>query len=111
MGAAGESDETDDKSILCMKIGKFSMEIMRSLGTVVIIMFVFSGGFISVEGDTVENNFFISFYFVVVSVTTVGYGEIHPTTNSGRLVMLCAIFVCIVMIPLHAKRLSDVYDE
>lgn len=34
-----------------------------------------------------------SFYFTVVTVTTVGYGDLHPTTDATRLVTALFILV------------------
>jgi voltage-gated potassium channel len=38
-------------------------------------------GFVEVEGWS----FFDSFYMTLITLTTVGYGEVHPLSNNGRL--------------------------
>ena len=40
---------------------------------------------------------FSSFYFIVVSVSTTGYGDFAPTTTLGRLVVLLLLVVGIIM--------------
>jgi len=39
-------------------------------------------GFVVVEGKS----FFDALYFVIVTMATVGYGDIHPVTISGKAV-------------------------
>lgn len=54
----------------------------------------------NVEPDTFKN-FFDAFYWAVVSLTTVGYGDIYPTSTVGRIVaMVSSVFgIAIVALP------------
>ena len=45
------------------------------------------GGFMALEGLT----FVDALYFTVVTVATVGYGDIHPVTDAGKLVAVVMI--------------------
>jgi voltage-gated potassium channel len=59
-------------------------EVKRFLlitGLLVVILFVGTFGFMYVEGWT----FFDSFYMSLMTLTTVGYGEVHPLSFHGRL--------------------------
>ncbi|KAJ7570308.1 hypothetical protein O6H91_01G114300 [Diphasiastrum complanatum] len=44
-------------------------------------------------------NFWDAFYFIVVTITTVGYGDVTPKTDWGRLVTLLAIFAAVLILP------------
>lgn len=62
----------------------------RALAVVVFIFMVIFGGtftFMYVEGKT----FLESLYFVIVTVTTVGYGDVVPATEPGKLLSILLI--------------------
>ncbi|KAJ1347373.1 Ion channel [Parelaphostrongylus tenuis] len=42
--------------------------------------------------------------FTFTTITTIGYGNIHPTTNRGK---LCCLFYCVIGIPLVILVLSN----
>ena len=52
--------------------------------------------------------FFDCFYFIVVTISTVGYGDIYPTTTSSRAVMLLFIITSAVVIPMQLKQLTQI---
>jgi hypothetical protein len=47
-----------------------------------------AGTMLLVDNNAVSGNYFTSLYFTVINVTTVGFGDVHPTINStpGRTV-------------------------
>ena len=49
--------------------------------------------------------FFESFYFIIVTVATVGYGDFHPTTNISRAVIIVFILSSVVLIPMQVNQL------
>jgi voltage-gated potassium channel len=50
-------------------------------------------------------NFGDAFYFVVVAVSTVGFGDIVPSSSAGRLVTVAMIISGIIFIPFQAARI------
>ena len=54
----------------------------------------------NVEPDTFKN-FFDAIYWATVSLTTVGYGDIYPVSNAGRIItMLSSLFgIAIIALP------------
>ena len=79
------------------------------------LTFVGAGLFACVEGplsDHVEvSSFFDSFYFVVVTITTVGYGDHSPETELGRICTMLIIMSALVVIPYRASMLSHLEYE
>lgn len=77
------------------------LKIIRLLFTIMLIFFVSSGLFWFVEhGASSEiRNFGDAFYFSVVTLTTVGFGDITPVSEGGRWVTVLMILSGIVLIP------------
>jgi len=79
-----------------------SIILVRILFTLWTIIFIFSGLIYQVE-HSVNPEFFGTFldavYFSVVTMTTVGFGDIVPASQMGRLLTLLMIFTGIALIP------------
>ena len=50
--------------------------------------------------------FLDAFYFLVVTVSTVGYGDILPTTQASRAVVVIFIITSVVLIPVQVNELT-----
>jgi hypothetical protein len=53
------------------------------------ILFIGTVGFSILEGTTLTD----SFYFTIATISTVGYGDVHPLTTTGKIL---AVFIIIV---------------
>ena len=61
-----------------------------------------------VEGGVNEkvNSFGDAFYFTVVALTTVGFGDISPVSEAGRWVTVLMILSGIILIPWQLSRIA-----
>jgi voltage-gated potassium channel len=77
------------------------LKVVRLCLTILIIFFVSSGVFFHVENDVNPNvqNFGDAFYFTVVALTTVGFGDITPLSGAGKWVTVLMICSGIILIP------------
>jgi voltage-gated potassium channel len=74
----------------------------RILFTLFVIIFVYSGLIYQFEhpaNPNVFKTFFDAFYFSVVTMTTVGFGDVTPVSEFGRLLTVLMILTGIALIP------------
>ncbi len=90
--------------------GTVSDNVLRAsklLLTVLIVFFVAAGMFYGVEhaANPDVNTFGDAFYFTVVTLSTVGFGDVLPVTPAGRAVTVAAILTGIIVIPWQAGKI------
>ena len=90
--------------------GDITMLVLRvfRLAMTVFLIFFTGSGFIWLAEHPVNDaiaNFGDAFYYTVVTVTTVGFGDIIPATEAGRWLTLLMILSGIVLIPWHAGQI------
>ena len=88
-------------------ISQGKINIARLVFSIIIFFFVYSGIFYFVESplNPKVNNFGDAFYFIVVAVSTVGFGDIVPVTGIGKLVTVVMIISGIILILFQAARI------
>jgi voltage-gated potassium channel len=80
------------------------LRVLRLFLTIFMLFFISSGLFYRVEHtlNPKVDTFGDAFYFTVVALTTVGFGEIVPVTAGGRWLTVAMILTGIVLIPWQA---------
>ena len=88
-------------------ISQDMLKILRLGMTAFMIFFVSSGLFYLVESpqnETVQN-FGDAFYFTVVALTTVEFGDVIPISGAGKAVTVLCIISGITLIPWQVREL------
>jgi len=83
------------------------LKVTRLFFTILMIFFISSGLFYYVESDLNPNvkNFGDAFYFTVVALTTVGFGDIIPLSDAGKWVTVLMILSGIILIPWEISQI------
>lgn len=71
--------------------------------TMVLLMYVSSGVYGVVEDQS--EMFHDNLYFVVVTLFTVGYGDIYPSSFLGEMIVIIIILLTIIIIPQQTNEL------
>ncbi len=82
--------------------------LARIFLTLFSLIFVYAGLIYQVEHQVNRQglqNFFDAFYFAVVTMTTVGYGDVTPLSQAGRAMTLLMIFTGVLFIPWQLSEL------
>ena len=88
--------------ILIVKVIRDNTKILISLLMCSIFYILVSALFVfSIEPDSF-NNFFEAIYWATTALTTVGYGDVYPLTDAGRLVSMVSSLFGIAMVALPA---------
>jgi voltage-gated potassium channel len=71
-------------------------------------IFLVAGFYMNIEVDSRNDKplqFHQTIYFLVVTMSTVGYGDLHPTTAAGEITITIAICIgAIILIPYYVSN-------
>lgn len=101
----------DEQQFLGRSLRVRTVRRIELSATIFLIFFIATGFLYAVEvaaNDAIAN-FGDAFYYTVIAVSTVGFGDIVPRTEAGRWVTVAAVLVGFVLIPWQASRLRDPY--
>ncbi|HIK33487.1 MAG TPA: ion transporter [Oscillatoriales cyanobacterium M59_W2019_021] len=100
-----------DFEILSFQLNEKNGEILTQiLFTLFAIIFIFSGLIYQVEHPVnphIFRHFLDAFYFSVVTMTTVGFGDVIPLSETGRCLTLLMIITGVVLIPWQVGALIE----
>jgi voltage-gated potassium channel len=98
---------TDDAEFFFGTVSDNALRGLKLLLTVLVVFFVSAGLFFTVEHDAnpAVDTFGDAFYYIVITVTTVGFGDILPTTIAGRWVTIASILAGIIVVPWQASKI------
>ncbi|WP_277541666.1 ion transporter [Haloarcula laminariae] len=98
---------TDDAEFFFGTIDDNTLRATKLLLTVLVIFFITAGLFYSVEHrhNPGVTTFGDAFYYTVVTITTVGFGDIVPVTAAGRWVTVGGIIAGIILVPWQAGKI------
>ncbi|KAL7069100.1 cation channel family protein [Cryptosporidium serpentis] len=73
------------------------------------ILLTYAGAIFTIESPAPKNysTLFDFFYYSVVTIGTVGYGDFAPQTREGRLVTIVMITLTLVLLPQEFQRLKE----
>ncbi|MBQ9551833.1 MAG: ion transporter [Clostridia bacterium] len=94
------------------------LNVVKKQRTALVAVLTFAVGYIliaslvvfNVEPDTF-NSFFDAIYWATVSLTTVGYGDIYPTSTAGKIVTMVSSFIGIAIVALPSGILTAGYMQ
>ncbi|WP_440989022.1 potassium channel family protein [Haloarchaeobius baliensis] len=98
---------TRDAEFFFGTISDNALRALKLLLTVLVIFFVSAGLFYSAEHavNPGVSNFGDAFYYTVVTVSTVGFGDIVPMTPAGRWITTGTIIAGIIVLPWQASKI------
>jgi len=106
-GMANEAD------ILMRRVRPYQLQVARTFGIVSTLVFVTAG--LMYEAEHTSNpqfpDLFSSFYFSIIALSTVGFGDIAPVTPAGKAVVSVSIIVGLCVIPFQASLVASAVAE
>lgn len=89
---------------------KDSLTFIEVFLTLFSFIFIYSGLIYQIEhtaNPKVFNDFFDAFYFTIVTMTTVGFGDVIPLSEQGKLLTVFMILSGIILIPWQIGTLTQ----
>ena len=60
---------------------------------------------------TYQSHFHDFFYYSIITLSTIGYGDIYPLTELGRIIMVLLIVITIYMVPKQTNELIQILEN
>ncbi|GAA0293646.1 ion transporter [Halarchaeum salinum] len=98
---------TRDAEFFFGTVSDNALRAAKLLITVLVILFVSAGLFYGAEhaANPDVGTFGDAFYYTVVTLSTVGFGDVLPVTTLGRWVTIASIIAAIILVPQQASKI------
>jgi voltage-gated potassium channel len=90
------------------KVSDFTLQAFRVVYTVITLVFIYAGAIYTVEQFSESRSIVTygdSLYFTVITLSTVGYGDITPSNEISRWLTILLIFSGMIFVPWQAGKL------
>lgn len=77
------------------------------IATLTVLVLILSGILLIIFEKNI-NSFFEAFYFSVVTISTVGYGDITPHSNMGKIIVMGLIFFGMIFLSIFTAIISSI---
>eukprot|EP00026_Physarum_polycephalum_P001337 Phypoly_transcript_01338.p1 GENE.Phypoly_transcript_01338~~Phypoly_transcript_01338.p1 ORF type:complete len:1085 (+),score=170.19 Phypoly_transcript_01338:113-3367(+) len=85
--------------------------LFKTIISIFTFIFLVAGFYMNIEVNSITNEplkFHETIYFLVVTMATVGYGDLHPTTAAGMITITLAICIgAIIVIPFYVSKFLE----
>ncbi|WP_436910917.1 ion transporter [Halosimplex marinum] len=98
---------TRDEEFFFGTVSGGALRATKLLLTVLVVLFLSAGLFYTAEvrANPDVRHFGDAFYYVVITLSTTGFGDIVPVTRAGRWVTVASILAAIILIPWQASKI------
>lgn len=101
---SSQHDQNDSDKNVDLQIKLMITELLLVFFTSTVLWQVLEN--FNTENSNYPYGFLLSFYYLMATMTTVGYGDYSPTTWQGQMFIICVIVYTItIMIPVHTQEL------
>lgn len=94
--------------VIANVLRKVKKQLLAVLILITIYIFVSAMLIFQLEPNLFES-FFDALYWATISITTIGYGDIYPTTNLGRFITMISALVGVAVIALPSGMITAAY--
>lgn len=81
--------------------------VLKLIASIIMLVYISAAFLLAVEPEVMKN-FVTASYFATVTISTVGYGDIHMNHNAGRILVIAIILTAFVFIPWQGYFLSKI---
>ena len=79
--------------------------------TLILILYIIFASYLLTQVDASFTSIFDSFWYNIISITTVGYGDIIPISDIGKLISIFSIVLGSLFISVFTAAMSSLYGE
>ncbi|KAI8823680.1 uncharacterized protein EV422DRAFT_612156 [Fimicolochytrium jonesii] len=69
----------------------------------------------SIHASSVDNasleNWHDSLYYIMVTFSTIGFGDLTPSSIPSRIVVICLIIIVITFVPIQTGKIAEIYNS